>query len=404
MRAALLINFVAPYRVKLFEHVRGLLGELRIMVSTPMEADRHWVPSWGTLDVVVQRTITLRRHMRDVTGFDRTLQIHFPLDTLPRLFLFRPDVVISVELGLRSLQAVLYKRLRPRVPLIIWCKLSEHSERSWGGLRLWLRRLILNHANAVLVNGESGARYIGSLGVTCGPIVRLNQTVEVTRFNAVERAPPPQGIVRLLHVGHLNVRKGVVPFARTLILWAQHNPERTVEITWLGDGENRAELEAMCWPGNLRAAFLGNLPYDDVPEVYGRNDILVFPTLLDEWGLVVNEAMASGMPVLGSRYSQAVEELVVPGVNGWVFDALKEEDVTQALNSALATPAGQLAAMGEAARQRSLKLTPQATAAGIAALVYDLVGKAPADRSQYSPGAPSQDERVFVAPTYHVQP
>ena len=47
--------------------------------------------------------------------------------------------------------------------------------------------------------------------------------------------------------------------------------------------------------------------------------VLVFPTLADEWGLVVNEALAAGVPVLGSLYSQAVEELVRDGENGWTF-------------------------------------------------------------------------------------
>ena len=54
-------------------------------------------------------------------------------------------------------------------------------------------------------------------------------------------------------------------------------------------------------------------------EVYAKASLFAFPTLADEWGVVVNEAMAAGLPVLGSIYSQAVEELVEDGVSGWVF-------------------------------------------------------------------------------------
>jgi len=85
MRVALLQNFVAPYRVPLYERLRARVDELRVFVSTPMESDRDWKVDWGTLDVVVQKNITLMRRHRDVLGFHRILQIHVPYDTVPQL-------------------------------------------------------------------------------------------------------------------------------------------------------------------------------------------------------------------------------------------------------------------------------------------------------------------------------
>ena len=78
--------------------------------------------------------------------------------------------------------------------------------------------------------------------------------------------------------------------------------------------------------------------------------ILAFPTLADDWGLVVTEAMASGLPVLGSIYSQAVEELVRDGESGWLFRPDSSDDVEAKLNSALTTSAERSRDMGAAAR------------------------------------------------------
>jgi len=78
--------------------------------------------------------------------------------------------------------------------------------------------------------------------------------------------------------------------------------------------------------------------------------------------LVVNEAMAAGLPVLGSIYSQAVEELVQDGENGWVFDPLTKASTLAALDRVFATPPEHLAAMRDAARRRVMALTPAAAA------------------------------------------
>ena len=304
MRVALLQNFVAPYRVPLYERLRDCGAELRVFVSTRMESDRSWEVDWGTLNVVVQKNMTLRRSQPDVRGFARTIQIHFPYDTIPLLWRYRPDVVISVELGLRTLQVAIYKMLRPSTRLLIWCKLSEHSERSWGRMRLALRRFLLARADAVLVNGESGARYIASFGVPDHMIVRLNQPVVVALFARATRERPETARTRMLCCGMLSSRKGVLPFLKELDVWARAHPDEQLELWWLGDGELRDELHQFPCAPNLSQRFLGAVPYAELPDWYSQADILVFPSLLDEWGLVVNEAMASGLPVLGSIYAQ----------------------------------------------------------------------------------------------------
>ena len=65
---------------------------------------------------------------------------------------------------------------------------------------------------------------------------------------------------------------------------------------------------------------VGEQEPDALPALFAAADAFVFPTLADEWGVVVNEALAAGLPVLGSVHSQAVEELCAEGETGWIFD------------------------------------------------------------------------------------
>ena len=373
MRVALLQNFVAPYRVPLYERLRDRLTAFRVFVSTPMESDRSWQVDWGTLDVVVQRNLTIRRHSRDQMGFTRLLRVHFPFDTIPQLWRYRPDAVISVELGLRTLQVVLYKMLRPSTRLIIWCKLSEHTERSWGFARMALRRFLLSKADKVMVNGESGARYIERLGVPDSQIARINQPVDISLFTTVKRVRPATARTRMLCCGTMTARKGVVPFLRQVDQWARRHSDTLIEIWWLGGGPLRAELEAFLSAPNLSQRFIGEVQYSELPAWYAEVDILAFPTLLDEWGLVVNEAMAAGLPVMGSLYAQAVTELVEDGITGWIFDPTNDASAHRALDRLHSVPAQKLAAMREAAQKRIGRLTPDFTAEKIFELLCEVV-------------------------------
>jgi hypothetical protein len=99
-----------------------------------------------------------------------------------------------------------------------------------------------------------------------------------------------------------------------------------------------------------------------MPEIYAEAGILAFPTLADEWGLVVNEAMAAGVPVLGSRYSQAVLELVEDARTGWTFRPDRADECLDAIDRALATPPEDLERMRSACRERVAEFSFEAVA------------------------------------------
>ena len=259
--------------------------------------------------------------------------------------------------------------MRPSSRLIIFADLSQRTEKSRGRLRAVVRKFISKNADHFLVLGESGAHYIQTLGVGNNRISRVPYSTDVSRFVDQNSSRTEQCARRLLYVGRLVERKGLLPFILALAKWLVANQAYRVELTLAGDGPLRCQLEQLNLPAGLRLTLLGDKDYRDMPAIYSQSGILVFPTLADTWGLVVNEALAAGLPVLGSVYSQAVEELILDGWNGWTFRPDDAGQTYHAIETIMNTPSEALERMRECARNTAAKLTPE----HVAGLINDAV-------------------------------
>jgi glycosyltransferase involved in cell wall biosynthesis len=256
------------------------------------------------------------------------------------------------------MQAAAYRKLFPKSRLIVWNGFSEHTEKGLPAWRTLQRRIFYRAADAASANGESAINYLLGLGVARQKIFRLPYCPDIAPLLKLPLAREGEVARRLLYVGKLIERKGLVPFLRILSNWLGLHPEEKRELWIAGDGPLRSELEGFPVPPQLRLTFLGGVGYDNLPELYAQGGLFVFPTLADEWGMVVNEALAAGLPVLGSAYSQAVEELVREGVTGWTFRPDRPNEVQQALNRALLTPTSALAELRGICRQTVGHLRP----------------------------------------------
>jgi hypothetical protein len=323
-----------------------------------MEPNRHWPADWDALDVRVQRTFTWQGRWRHPHGFSEGTYVHIPYDTLYLLKRYKPNVIVSGELGWRTIQALVYRYMFPESRLLVRATLSAITEQGRGRPREWLRHRLLACADAVMVNGRSGADYIRRFKVPEEKLFFTPSTTDLSSFSSLPLDKSEESSYRLLYVGRLVELKGVMPFMRTLSRWAISHPKTRIQLWLLGDGPLRPGIKQMELPPNVAVSFLGNVAYEDLPKIYVQAGILAFPTLADEWGMVVNEALAAGLPILGSTYSQAVEELVQDGVNGWTFRPDRPEEMFTALDRALTTPEPSLVKMRLAARNTVKRLTP----------------------------------------------
>lgn len=375
IRAVVLINQVPPYQLPVYEALSDRVAGLTVLVSTLVESNRTWKPDAGRLDLRVQRALSLRRRWRHPAGFSEDIYVHIPWDTLWHLRRLRPNVILSAELGARTLFSALYCLFVKRTVFIIGLGVSDRTEQKRGRLRHSLRRWLLPRADCVFVNGASGARFAERYGVRAERIHRVPY-VAIPQFASADTQPRPRGAVRnLLFVGQLTDRKGLLPCVRLLNRWAASHPTECITLRVIGSGPGREALERFKSDGALKIELLGDRDPLALPAFYAEADAFLFPTLADEWGLVVHEAMAGGVPVIGSIHSQAVEELCQEGKTGWLFDPESESSMSAAIERALAAQPDELAVMRAHARTVAAELTPEWAANRMVAAMRSALGE-----------------------------
>jgi glycosyltransferase involved in cell wall biosynthesis len=312
-KVALLTNMIAPYRIPLYS-VLGDEFDL-LVLHGGKEANRD---SWIGIEKALPNARIVRawgwqiRHIKKLQGevFDEKF-IHLTPGLAWHLLRFRPDIVISNEMGFRSITALAYGTVFRR-PVWIWWGGTLHSERNIGPSRKLLRKVVGSWANNWISYGQTSTEYLLSLGVKRDKILQTQNAIDETRFQAiVEPAWNIQPKPVVLYVGQFIERKGV----GTLLEAAaklQKDGHR-FSLLLVGSGPDKESLRQ-------RAAKLGleNVHFhssqspDKMPGVYRSADVLVLPTLEDVWGLVVNEAILSGIPVLCSTYAGCAPELLAP--------------------------------------------------------------------------------------------
>jgi glycosyltransferase involved in cell wall biosynthesis len=386
---ALVTNFIPPHQLEVYSALTRRVRSLVILVSTRMEANRSWRPDWGDLDVRVQHTWTFPHGYRHPVGFGGTTYVHVPWDTIPLLRQVRPDVILSSELGIRSFFAAQYRRWSRSTGLVLTVGISEHTERARGWTRKLLRRWLIRRADCLTANSASGMQYLQRRGAAPGRTFLVPYAAVPASLYRGPLHRDPAAARRLICVGRWIEGKGLLPFLQVLARWAADHPARRVELQLVGSGPLRPRLEAFSMPANVSLELLGQRDFAELAGLYASAGILVFPTLGDEWGLVVNEGMTAGLPVLGSLYSQAVRELCTDGKTGWTFRPDVPAEMLRALDRAMNTPLDELDAMRRAARARVEHITPQYAAAQFARAIRAAAALRRSRRSGSGRGVPA---------------
>ncbi len=129
--------------------------------------------------------------------------------------------------------------------------------------------------------------------------------------------------IKLLYVGGLSQRKGISYLFKAL---ENLNDKFTLSIIGSGNIENCKILK-----DNLnKYNYLGTMPHDKVLEIMAQNDIMVFPSLFEGFGLVITESMSQGTPVITTDRTCG-PDIITDGDDGWIVDAGSEKSIRDKL-------------------------------------------------------------------------
>jgi glycosyltransferase involved in cell wall biosynthesis len=200
---------------------------------------------------------------------------------------------------------------RARIPFVLWASLWAHPRTPAHALSFLPTAMLYRRADAVVTYGPHVSEYVERYRGGRGKVFAAPQAATIP----VAERPPHDGF-RLLFVGRLEREKGLDVL---LDAWRAADLGNGAELLVAGSGPLSAT-----GPG-VRA--LGHVPREQLPALYASADALVLPsvptaTFLEPWGLVVNEAMQQGTPVIASdAVGAAAGGLVREGRNGFVVPA-----------------------------------------------------------------------------------
>jgi len=322
LRIAVIANMVDPNRVALFERAaRQEEIELLVVYETGMEANRSWeVPT-----DLPYRHIRLRAASVDLRRLGTDAYLHLPVRPLDAISSFEPDVVVGAGGGVWSSPAnvtAFVARRRKGWAFIPWWG-SFPRDKASIGRRLgepWVRHFV-SHSDLCLAYGTRAARELERLGVAPSAIRCVP--------NAVPRGDPdtprrrPNRPVRFLFVGQLIERKGV---AELLDAFSQL-PEGELHIA--GEGPLQPLVNRAVQAG--RVTYAGQVGRYALQRLYADSDVLVLPSRYEVWGLVINEALEHGLPVIATEAVGAVDDLVRSDVNGYVTRTADVDELRRAM-------------------------------------------------------------------------
>lgn len=376
----ILSEIIAPYRIPLFNAL-AKHEEMDLRVAFLSETDTG-LRQWRVYKDEIRFSYEVLPSWRFRSG-KHNLLLNWGLQSC--LKKFAPEAIICGGYNyFASWEALSWAR-RHQAELILWSESNQHDAR--GGLA-WVESLkarFLAGCDRFVVPGKSSREYLQSLGPLPENIVTAPNAVDNDWFrlsadnmrNRASEFRAKYGLPEryILFVGRLVPEKGVFDL---LEAYAQleGNVRSKAGLVFAGDGPCSADLKERARRINPGATcFPGFVHREDLAGLYAFAEALILPTHSDPWGLVVNEGMACGLPIIVSSVAGCAADLVADGWNGYLVPPRNRKRLSVAIDSLLGNPVLRQQ-MSVRSSERIRSYSPEACAQGLAAAAISSIRQA----------------------------
>ncbi len=343
-RVLFLTNFASPYRVRFFDEL-GKYLDVTVLYSERVEDVTHRNAQWfedgqgGFHPVQLKQTVKIREEF-------------LCMDVISWLNKKYDAIVIGGYSSPTAILAMCYLRLR-RIPF--YMEVDGGLIRQDSKLKHFVKKSLVCMADRWLSTGYHTTRYLVHYGareerVQEYPFTSLYEKdilKEVLSQKDKEAFRMMLGIEEkhmVLAIGQFIHRKGF-----DVLMHAAKNLDPDTGIYIVG-GETTDEYRKLREDLGLRNVhFLGFQKKERLALLYKAADLFVLPTREDIWGLVINEALAYGLPTITTDRCVAGLELIEDGVNGYVVPVEDAQALAEKMNAVLAADLRQ---MGEASLRK----------------------------------------------------
>ncbi len=273
------------------------------------------------------------------------------------------DVVCASGWGGPHGIALIAAANKMKIPVVVF---SESNEFDFARNRLkeFIKKFTVRCCSAGLAGGTVQKEYLVKLGMSPEKIEFGHNVVSVDHFFCPDPETPREkfffACARLEpKKNHFNLLRGYLEYRRKV--------DTPWQIKIAGDGFLRKDLEKLCTDHGLEPSNIlpGSQTYDKLPKLYREAGAFIHPSLTEQWGLVVNEAMAAACPILVSRRCGCAPDLVKENVNGFLFDPNSVTEIAEAMLKIHNMDESRLRAMRLASRRIIADWMPDRFASGL---------------------------------------
>lgn len=326
---------------------------------------------YGWQSEASSEVITLSRTVYERGGsFANVIRLWGALNGVDARYLFIPGYREPL-----AILAALWGKMHGRTNVLMLDSTAIDQARStWREkTKAWIARSFFHKA---FVSGKRSAVYLQSLTGKTLPFEEgydvvdndfLASRVALIRSNDKSEGQPGP----FLFVGRLAEVKNLPLLLDAYRSYKQDGGHRNLEI--VGHGPLEHSLKASVQRAGLEVSiqFFGFQSYDSLPAWYARTACLILPSVSEPWGLVVNEAMASGLPVMVSDRCGCADDLVEDGLNGYIFSAKDADSLTKCMVTFDALSEADRRAMGRRSQEIIARFSPETWADAVLRLVEE---------------------------------
>ncbi|MEN3940959.1 glycosyltransferase [Prosthecobacter sp. SYSU 5D2] len=375
---ALLFDHFGPYHLARLRAAGGA-ADVRGIEFYRRSADYGWAVAEGRAANVETLVLSAGRPAGWKGAFKTALE-----GALNEL---RPEVVVVPGWSAFESLWALKWCLANNVPAVVMSESCAHDERrSW--LTEWVKGRVLGLFSAGLAGGRLHRDYLMRLGMAEEQIFLGYDAVDNEYFRTSAKKAKaggkmPLSMADLTAPYFLASARFITKKNLPLLLRAYARYREAAGRPWslvlLGDGPMRAELEALVVELKLEDCVLlpGFKQYEELPAYYAHARVFIHASTTEQWGLVVNEAMASGLPVLVSNRCGCAADLVRDGVNGYTFDPRDSEVLAQLMLRMSRLSDEELGRMGRAGEEIISQWGPERFAHGLLGAAEAATAKGP---------------------------
>jgi len=335
-RVLLITNIISPYRIPLFNYLCNQSGlEFKVITLGEKEANRQWQIMKNQIEFDYQILPGWHKFI-----WSKEMPLHLNWGLWRILQTYQPDVLVTSGYdALAYWEAFVYSKIHNK-RFILWNGTTLLSTGKMRGLAGLMKRIIIKGADRYVSYGTKAAEYLEYFGAPRERIHVGVNTVDMEWYRRewyaakegvsfqVERPKYPP--VMLLYVGQLIERKNVKRVLEALV--RLRDPDLGIFI--VGSGPQESELREFCRGFEMHNVYFeGFKQQSELPRYYSMADILVLPSIKEVWGLVVNEALATGLYVLCSNRAGAAYDLIKEGWNGRVFDPYNVDQLAELIHA-----------------------------------------------------------------------